>query len=264
VKGSEFLATYAKASQAEWEAAALRAAQAGTDVLWPMIPVTVTSPTGHSATYGVTSDYFAVGDPSDYLRLPLTPLTAQRIADTKGFLLSTPKMVTDTWKASSITLTPHPMVPNKGPNLSQYAEHSQIIDSQLPPNAGLTDLISGHKKDVVLSNLIRPGKVVIFGWYQTNGTPIQPRTNVHGDFYADYSHGIRFVAPTMIVDGVQRNTADVLKDPVLSSLISDEGPLKIIRYPVSPSSSSAIAALDSNFDIGTNVIIVLGMASMSA
>ena len=261
MKGSEFLATYAKASQAQWEAAALR--ETGVD--WPMIPVTVTSPTGHSATYNVASDYFAVGDPSDFLRLPLTPLTAQRIADAKGLLLSTPKMVTDTWKASSITLTPHPMVPNKGPNLTQYAEHSKIIDSQLPPNAGMSNLISGHKKDVVLSNLIRPGKVVIYGWYQLNGTPIQPRTNVHGDFYADYSHGIRFVAPTMIVDGVQKNTADVLKDPILSSLVSDEGPLKIIRYPVSPSpTSSAIARLDSNFDVGTNVIIVLGMASLSA
>lgn len=261
MKGSEFLASYAKASQSQWEAAALR--ESGVD--WPMIPVTVTSPTGHSATYGVSSDYFAVGDPSDFIRLPLTPLIAQRIADTKGLLLSTPKMVSDTWKASGITLTPHPMVPNKGPNLAQYAEHSKIIDSQLPPGAGLNSLISGHKKDVVLSNLIRPGKVVIYGWFNVDGTPIQQRTNVHGDFYADYSHGIRFVAPTLMVDGVQRNTVDILRDPVLSSLLSDEGPLNIIRYPVSPSPSrAAVASLDTTFDIGTNVIIALGISSMSA
>jgi hypothetical protein len=34
------------------------------------------------------------------------------------------------------------------------------------------------------------------------------------------------------VDGVERDLMSVMKDPELSSLVSDEGPLKMVRAPV--------------------------------
>ena len=37
-------------------------------------------------------------------------------------------------------------------------------------------LTSGQKKDVVVGQLVKPGKVVIYGWHRPDGTPIQPRT----------------------------------------------------------------------------------------
>ncbi len=99
--------------------------------------------------------------------------------------------------------------------------------------------MTGHKKDVIISTIARPGKVLIYGWFWPNGQkppggfgqPIQARSNIHGDFYADYSHGIRFIAPTMTVDGVSRSTEEILRDPVLSKLLSDEGPVYKVRYP---------------------------------
>lgn len=128
------------------------------------------------------------------------------------------------------------MVPNKGANLAQYAEHSRVVDAQLRSAQGLhpsnaTVPISGHKKDVILSNIWKPGKVVIYGWYRPDGTHIQPKSNIHGDFYVDYSHGIRLVAPTMIVDGQNMNVEDVLNSPTYAGVLSDEGHLVRTRYP---------------------------------
>ena len=112
------------------------------------------------------------------------------------------------------------------------AESDRRIDAQLagqPPGA----LVAGDKKDVVLSNVLHahPDRVAIYRWHQTNGKPIQPLSTVHENTYADYSHGIRMVAGTVTVDGVKRKTADVLKDPLLAALLSDEGPLSSTRIP---------------------------------
>ena len=49
-----------------------------------------------------------------------------------------------------------------------------------------------------------PGKIAIYGWHRLNGAPIQPLSTVHGACYADYSHGIRLVSETVLVDGKTR------------------------------------------------------------
>ena len=76
----------------------------------------------------------------------------------------------------------------------------------------------------------RPGKVAIYGWHQLNGQPIQPLYLGHEITYMDYSHGIRLVKQIMLVDGVPRSIQDVLKDPALCVLISDEGVVNDPRY----------------------------------
>jgi len=146
-------------------------------------------------------------------------------------MLPTSKMAQDIWRGSFVKLPPRNLL-NKGANLAQYAEHSKIVDDQLasivPLGSGF--LVGGHKKDVILSNTMTPGKVVIFGWFRPDGTFIQPKTNVHGDFYVDYSHGIRMVAPTMQIDGHSALVQDVAADPVLSKVLSTEGPLRFSGY----------------------------------
>lgn len=68
-----------------------------------------------------------------------------------------------------------------------------------------------------------------------NRQPLQPKSNVHGDFYVDYSHGIRVIAPTALVttagQTVVMPTQEVYQHPTLSRLVSNEGPLKVPRYP---------------------------------
>ena len=68
-----------------------------------------------------------------------------------------------------------------------------------------------------------PNRVAIYGWHQLNGQPIQPLYLGHVDFYVDYSHGIRLVRQQMLVDGVDVPVTDVLSDPNLHVLLSDEG-----------------------------------------
>jgi len=92
-------------------------------------------------------------------------------------------------------------------------------------------VIAGIKKDIVVTpKLDRPDRVAIFGWHRENGEPIQPLYTGHVDWYVDYSHGARPVRRTMIVDGVSRTFEDVLSDPKLRYLLSDEDGPVISRY----------------------------------
>ena len=58
----------------------------------------------------------------------------------------------------------------------------------------------------------------------------QPLYLGHVDWYVDYSHGIRLVRQQMTVEGVEMSVADVLADPDLHVLLSDEGVVTNPRY----------------------------------
>ena len=185
------------------------------------------------ATFWVMPDYLAIGHKEDLLRIPMNPITAQHIADHYGCVLPTRKMVELIYQQSKIKLEPKPMA--YGPkmvSIAQYSEHNEIIKQQLQ-SFEATGLIAGHKKDVVLSKRLRrqPGRVAIYGWHRSNGKAIQPLSLVHGNYYADYSHGIRLVANMMQINGTLYPIAEVMKHPQLSAIISDEGALPYGRYP---------------------------------
>jgi hypothetical protein len=75
-------------------------------------------------------------------------------------------------------------------------------------------LLAGHKKDLVLANRLSSnrGRVAIYGWHRGNGDPIQPLSTVHGEYYADYSHGIRLVSRTAYVNGRPVDLRSLLTD----------------------------------------------------
>jgi peptidoglycan hydrolase-like protein with peptidoglycan-binding domain len=188
----------------------------------------------HTATVKVLPDYLAIGSDEDFVRIPMSSLTAQQIADAFGCVLPTRKLVDEVYRQSDVKLTPIPMKPTSQMMSNEYyLQHQRKIEAQ---RAGkpLGALTSGHKKDVVLSNVLdaKPDRVAIYGWHQPNGKPIQPLSTVHENTYADYSHGARLIGGTMVVDGVERSVADVLRDPVLSALLSDEGPIRNPRIPM--------------------------------
>jgi hypothetical protein len=238
--GSQFVAAYADKDPFAWERAAVEIAKAGGLVDWPLVPITIVSGP-NIIVFRVASDVLAVGTPEDYVRLPLTPRVAQEIANLRGMLLPTPIMDYQIWRASPIKLARLPMVPNKGADLRQYAEHSRKIDAQLD---GRRDLVSGHKKDVVISSLVRPGKVIIHGWYKPDPDvfddrtpwnkpdrqPQQVHSDAHGEGYVDYSHGIRLVHPTVTIDGRDMPLENALRDSRYAPLFSHEGALKTVRY----------------------------------
>lgn len=206
------------------------------DFLRSFKPITVSNANG-KITYYVMSDVICIGSEEDYVRIPMTPLTAQKIADAYRCILPTRKIADDIWKNAPIKLAPLPWGPPYDGTMSatyRYGEHSKRIQAQLV-GKDYKDLISGHKKDVVLTNKLFPNnvnkRVAIYGWIQPNGIAIQGlNPTSHEDTYADYSHGIRYVSKNVLVNGIGKDISVVLKDPNLSSLLSDEGILNFVRY----------------------------------
>jgi hypothetical protein len=269
MNGTDFVAAYAKATAYQWEQAAVRLAEQGGLVDWPWVTLDLSTPDGaHRAKVRVRSDYLAVGTPQDYVRLPLTPRTAQTICNMRGSMLPTPWLAYQAWKQAPVRLDPTPMAPNAGANLRQYEAHSRAIDAQLKALARAPEqLVRGHKKEVVVANIPSAGKVLIFAWYKAhngpasnqlpdgmpldvydngqpmlvnvNGVqilnpkrqPIQPLSNVHGDFYVDYSHGIAEIDGAAELDGTPIATCDLYQHPTLSALVNRDGPVRVPRYP---------------------------------
>ena len=199
-------------------------------------PVTTSMGRGSQRITGkfwVMPDYLALGTEEDFVRIPMNPITAQYIASRYGFVLPSKKMVDLIYRQAGIHLSPAPL--KAGPAMTgnqYYRRHNAMISRQIPRGSYEHTLVAGHKKDVVVSNrLIRkPRSVAIYGWHRGNGRPIQPLSTVHGNTYADYSHGIRLVYRLMKVDGETREVRDVMADPILWRLLSDEGPLRVTAY----------------------------------
>lgn len=189
----------------------------------------------------VMPDYLCVGEDEDFVRVPLNPLSAQAVADEFGCALPTKKMVDLIWKAAACHLDPSPIPPDaKMSTTKRFVEHHKKVEKARKV-AGhiLGQLLAGHKKDVVITNrlLDKLGaflrKVAIYGWQWLSGKVIQdlnPRD--HDDKYADYSHGIRLVALDCMLEGAPANLYDILSDPILHALLSDEGPVVFLKYPV--------------------------------
>lgn len=182
-------------------------------------------------TLEVMPDYLAVGSDEDFVRLPITPQSAQRIADALGCTLPTRKMVDAIDAASEVHLEPRPLTENRE-DAATFLQHHQIIEDQRQGHE-LGQLVAGIKKDVVLTPRIfeRTERLAIYGWRKLDGEPIQPLTIVHWDKYVDYSHGARLVNRMMIVDGQPADVTALLEDPARCSIVSDEGKMKPGRYP---------------------------------
>jgi hypothetical protein len=184
----------------------------------------------HRLAVEVMPDYLAVGSDADFVRIPLTPAAAQRIATAFGCLLPTRRLVDELYAAAEVKLEPRPLTQEREA-VPTFVQHNGIIEEQ---RAGrpLGLLVAGIKKDVVLTNRLRdpPGRVAIYGWHRLDGSPIQPLTTVHRQTYVDYSHGIRLVRRPAILDGNPQDVAALLQDPRLAPLLSDEGALERVGY----------------------------------
>jgi hypothetical protein len=188
----------------------------------------------HTIKYEVMPIYLAIGSDEDFCRVPMGPITAQRIADLFGAVMPTRKLVDNIYinaetKLAPVTYTP---VGNQNELVPKFIEHNSAIEQQRIAAGGLLgQLTGGTKKDVVLSNKIidpsRPNHVTIYGWHWLSGTPIQPLTNIHIDTYVDYSHGIRFLNRDFLMDGEVRSMTDILTDPILYKVLSDESGVMI-------------------------------------
>ena len=211
----------------------------------------VSGRTDHATFYG-TPDYLAVGSDDDYFLTPISPYTAQKIADIAGCSLPTPKMVDDIYAIASVKLAPSPIPPSTAmTTVPVFSNHNAIVKTQRAEylkDFPLGVVVAGHQKDVVISAKLAsaPGKVAIYGWHRTNGSPIQPLYLGHAATWVDYSQCTRLVQNQMSVNGTNTTIARVLADPVLSTILSNEGLITTPRYqtnelPSNPTNSISIS-----------------------
>ncbi len=188
--------------------------------------------TNHSVKYYVTPDYMCIGSDTNYFLEPMTPGLAQRVANLTGCTLPTRRMVKTIWAQAAVKLTPAPIPASPAmitvPIFNQHNSNVWAARQASLDAHPLGALVAGHKKDVVISALMLTNfhkshtPVVIYGWQQTNGAAIQPVYNGHAGTWADYSHGIRLVQEAMKVDDLATTVSDVLTNPALAELLSDE------------------------------------------
>ncbi|RYG20753.1 MAG: hypothetical protein EOO07_04315 [Chitinophagaceae bacterium] len=193
----------------------------------------------HKINMFTLPDYFAIGANDDYFYVPMTPMLAQRIANLLNCSLPTKKMVDLVYEKAKIRLAPSPIPPTKAmTTVPVFIVHNGILQEQLIPYRAQqlqSQLTSGNKKDIIISNKIyteQTAKVVIYGWHQLNGKPIQPVYNKHLNTWADYSHGARFIQNRVTINRKKTTLQKVLSDPKLCILLSDEGIIEKPYYPL--------------------------------
>lgn len=193
--------------------------------------------TSHLFQIWASHDYLCIGQDDTtegrpgFVRTPLGGPAAQKIANFFSCTLPTRKMVNAIWNSSDCQLAPQPWGPPFDASMlstRRVIDHNARIEAA---RAGVPGMVAGHKKDVILTNLLRPGRVAIYGWHKPDGSPIQGVNAVsHESTYADYSHGIRLISLTCVLDGQEHNIHDVMQDSNLCELVTDLGPAKVLGY----------------------------------
>lgn len=184
----------------------------------------------HKIQLWVACDYLAIGNDEDFMRMPMGPLAAQEIADSLDCILPTAYMVDRINDVAQGAVDIFPFRPVGDRNMRPYTFH----DSNNAINAlfkakgyhwGM--MVSGLKKDIILTCRLKNDpryrrNVAIYGWHHPDGHAQQPTFVRHGNFYVDYSHGVRLVSRTCTVDGKEMDIKAILESPTLYRLLSDE------------------------------------------
>jgi len=192
----------------------------------------------HDVVLELLPDFLAIGSDDDFCRIPMTPMTAQRLATLFGATLPTSKISDLAWEFAEIKIDPWQTTETPDHTMTTVpvfiSNNARIEVLRKAFGKPLSTPIAGHRKDIIISNRIYTdaqgrNRVFIYGWHQLPaGNPIQ---NIHGGHsidYVDYSHGVRLVNQEMLVNGEVRRVRDVLRDPVKYRLISNETGIMVI------------------------------------
>jgi hypothetical protein len=214
----------------------------------------------------VLPDYLCIGSDSDYVYIPMDPLTAQQVAFVLDLNLPTAKICHAIYRATpqgqriggiARDYFRSPSRRQTAPrgasqtSTAAYAEHSDAIKARMRARGiPFGALVAGHKKDVVISKRLRgtPNKIAFHGFYDASGVPFEPCRDpgpptqgckerpalAHLRQFCDYAQGVRLVRDRMIVDGRPMSMRTVLRSSTLSWLISAEGPIDPPHIPQPP------------------------------
>mgnify|MGYP004443770185 FL=1 len=192
----------------------------------------------HRVALWVSCDYIAVGTDADFVRMPMGPLAAQAISDSLNCILPTPFIVDRINDVAQGALDIFPFRPVGGRNSLPYVfqDSNNAINALMKAKGYHWGMfVSGLKKDIVISCKLKEPQwrksVGIYGWHHPDGRAQQPLYVRHGNFYVDYSHGVRLVSRRCTVDGREMDVKTILESPELFRLLSTEpAPIVPARY----------------------------------
>jgi hypothetical protein len=202
---------------------------------------------GHTAVFTVLADALKVNQ----VRVNLTAIGQQHVADAMGAMLLTPRLADLIWYQRQVSLPPFTMSATQHDlmvmaTVERMKLHSQKIDDALAalptPPTGLICTVGKHWviDDALLQH---PGKAENYGWQNTSNGPacvthgtqvchvIQDPGWAHAPSHTDYSQTCVLVSRQCVVDGHPADLMDVLQDPVLSRLASHTGAMRVLRQP---------------------------------
>lgn len=192
--------------------------------------ITMRDGSGNTLELSVMPDYLAIGTNEDWVRIPVTPILAQEIANRYGMSLPTEKVADEIYDRADRKVTATGMVSGARDQRHMTGNgfsftHNQIInESTRGSSAG--DLIAGHKKDIIVSRYAvnNPSKLDYYGFFRASGRAIQNAGGgAHDNTYVDYSHGVRFINDTVYLNGQPASYRAILANPQYAGLISNEG-----------------------------------------
>jgi hypothetical protein len=251
--GSEFAKTILGKSGAEREALIYSAVANGhmpswiREAEWKTILLTETiGGLPHTLKLWVLPDYFSIGTDADFLRVPMWPATAQKIATYLKSILPTRKIVDAIYNAADFRTS---IGPPKGLDYAKMASTEAFIASNAEINtriAGKSGLIAGGKKDLVIGPNLDGSHVAIYSTPFSGAGPVRPSDIIasdgvhhaqyqtypspHSADFSDYSHGLRLVFGKGELDGKIVNLSDVF-DSNLYPLVSDQGGPFLPHFP---------------------------------
>ena len=220
----------AAATEPQYARFVLDAALAGRWPSWfaQLVPVQVASG-GHAGVFYATPTHLVVLDPNGApFYAALSAPAAQQVADRHGWSLPTRKMSDDIHVQATVRVPFHAYSADRALPRT-FAAASSNAAARL-----VAGLASGYSKDYVLTKLRRstPGKIAIYGAWDSQGTLVQPLAVPHALTYYDYSQHPRFVGNQVLVDGRPMSLAAALADPIYAPLFSSEGTITgtMLRY----------------------------------
>ena len=230
ISGTDFIASLPRTAGATREKAILAAVCQGLHcpILWLEVRAEYQ---GHRATIFVSGDALRIGNASDSIRVNVTAETAQRIADQLGTLLPTGHICDLVWQQAGVRVSPCLQTPDAHmADTDRMVRHSREVDAKVAGRSGLIENVGKHW---VLDNILRGTKdsAANYGWFQSNGVPIQPLRDKHNKEHVDYSQVARLVRRDVIVDGQVMDIEQVGTNPALAGLVNTGGLLLVWRQP---------------------------------
>lgn len=189
----------------------------------------------------VSADYLTIGGE----RVPMSAAVAQAAVDSLDALLPTPAIV-EAIEAQAVIVPMPTWAPP--PGQSRAAQTSSALfaaieeETQRRMAAAAVQpgqLVAGHRKDVVIRDAMRAGRVYIFGARWVGGDRIEDVAHGgHTADYEDYSHGVRATRRRCWLDGVETTVDAILGGPHAPLL---GGPVTMLRYPAPAGTGSGDA-----------------------